>query len=122
MSDVNNIVNTSENYDAQQAVEEIATGDLKAPDANVEADYEASKQFSVSPIDRTEEGTAAAEAVTAPKFDIPTSETSTLTGEATGNPDDYRQMAADISSAPSGAGNVSDDLVQKALDKGRAGE
>lgn len=122
MSEVANNIDTADNYDAQQAVEEIETGDRKAPDVNVDADYEASKQFSVSPIDRTEAGAEAAEAATAPKFDVPAIEEPTLTADATGNPDDYRQLAGDLNSASSGAGNVSDDLVQKALEKGTAGE
>lgn len=121
MSEVTNNVDASDSYDAQQAVEEIAGGDREAPSANVEADYEASKQFSVSAIDRTEEGATAAEAATAPQFDIPEPDT-TLTADATGNPDDYKKLAGDLSSTTSTAGNVSDDLVKKALEKGSAGE
>jgi hypothetical protein len=122
MSDVNNTVNTSENYDAQQTVEEIAVGNRKAPAANVEADYEASKQFSVSPIDRTEEGAAAAEAVSTPQLNVPVADIATSSPDTTGNPADYKQMAQDMSSAVPDIGNVSDDLVKKALEKGTAGE
>jgi hypothetical protein len=122
MSEIANNIDTAENYDAQQTVEEIEVGDRKAPDVDVDADYEASKQFSVSPIDRTEAGAEAAAAATAPQFDVPAIEEPTLTADATGNPDDYKQMVGDLSSASQGSGNVSDDLVQKALEKGTAGE
>ncbi|MBW4580584.1 MAG: hypothetical protein KME42_13555 [Tildeniella nuda ZEHNDER 1965/U140] len=122
MSGVNNNVDTSESYDAQQAVEDIAGGDRKAPDANVEADYEASKQFSVSDIDRTSEGATAAEAVTSPQLEVSELEPSTLTEDSTGNPNDYKKMASDASSSTPNVGNVSDDLVQKALEKGSTGE
>lgn len=122
MSEVTNKVDTSESYDAQQAVEEIAEGERKAPDANVEADYEASKQFSISDIDRTDEGAAAAKAVTSPQLEVSAPDTSTLTADSTGNPDDYKTIASDLSSNTSSAGNVSNDLVQKALEKGSAGE
>lgn len=40
--------------DAELAAEEIASGEEKASNVNVEADYEASKQFSVSDVDRSE--------------------------------------------------------------------
>ena len=120
MSDVTNTVDTSENYDAQQTVEEIAVGDRKAPDVSVEADYEASKKFSVSPIDRTEDGAAAAKAVSTSQPGMPVSEVETSTPDTTGNPDDYKQMAQDASAAMPSIGNVSDDLVQKALNKGNA--
>lgn len=123
MSEVtNNISNTSENYDAQQMIEEVKEGDRKAPDANVDADYEASKQFSVSNIDRTEEGAAAAEAATAPDFEVPSVEESTLPAATTGNPDDYKKMAADANPNTHVGSNVSDDMVQKALEKGSTGK
>ncbi|MBW4470217.1 MAG: hypothetical protein KME45_07400 [Stenomitos rutilans HA7619-LM2] len=122
MSEVANNIDTAENYDAQQMVEEIETTDRKAPDANVDADYEASKQFSVSNIDRTEEGANAAEAATAPKFEVPITEEATLPADATGNPDDYKQIAADANPNSQATSNVNDDLVQKALEKGNAGK
>ena len=122
MSDVTSNVDTSENYDAQQTVEEIAAGDRKTPDADVEADYEASKQFSVSAIDHTDEGAAAAEAVTSPKLAVPSADVPTSTPDTTGNPDDYKQMAADLSATQSATANVSDSMVKKALEKGAVSE
>ncbi len=56
--------------DAQLTAENISTGVEKAPVVDIEGDYEASKQFSVSEIDRTEEGAKAAEAATSPKFEV----------------------------------------------------
>ena len=121
MTDVNHNVDTAANYDAQQTIEDIAAGERQVPSANVEADYEASKQFSVSAIDRTAEGAAAAEAVTTPQFDLHVPGVNTSSPDTTGNPDDYKQMAKNISSATPAAGNVSDDVVQKAIEKGTAG-
>lgn len=40
--------------DAQLAAEEIASSEEKALNVDVDADYEASKQFSVSDVDRKE--------------------------------------------------------------------
>lgn len=122
MSEIANNIDTADNYDAQQMVEEVKTGERKAPEANVDADYEASKQFSVSNIDRTEEGAAAAEAATAPDFEVPSIEEPTLPADTTGNPDDYKKMAADANPNAQAAGNVSDDVVQKAFEKGSAGK
>lgn len=129
MSEAANNLNTSleaEDFDAKQMVEEIGTGEVEAPTANVEADYEASKQFSTSAIDDNEEGAKAAAAATAPQLDIPERDESLShvdsTGlDSTGNPESYKQMAKDVSPASEGTGNVSDDLVQKALEKGKAG-
>lgn len=120
MSEVVNHIDTAENYDAQQTVEEIEAGDRKAPEANVDADYNASKQFSTSEIDRTAGGEAAAEKATAPQFDIPVAEEPTIAADATGNPDDYKQMADDLKPDAQSSGNVSDDLVKKAMQKGSA--
>ncbi len=129
MSEAANNLDTSleaEDFDAKQMVEEIGAGELEAPTANVEADYEASKQFSTSAIDDSEEGAKAAEAATAPQFAIPERDESLSnvdsTGlDSTGNPEDYKQMAKAVGPVSEGIGNVSDDLVQKALEKGKAG-
>lgn len=122
MSEAVNNASTSENYDAQQTVEEIQDGDRKAPTANVEADYEASKQFSNSPIDGTEAGAKAAEAATAPHFAMPEPDEAASTLDSTGNPDAYKDMAKDVSSPASGStGASTDDLYQKALEKGKPG-
>lgn len=123
MSEAVNDVSTSESYDAQQVVEDISEGERKAPTANVEADYEASKQFSTSPIDETEKGAKAADAATAPKFAMPEPDKQISSSDSTGNPDDYKKMAQDVSPVVSGStGASSDELYQKALEKGKVGE
>ena len=120
MSEVNN-ASTSENYDAQQTVEEIQDGDRKAPTANVEADYEASKQFSTSPIDSTEAGAEAAKAATAPDFAIPKPDETLSSLDSTGNPDAYKDMARDVVPTETSTGASTDDLYQKAIEKGTPG-
>jgi len=57
--------------DAQLAAEDIVSGKEKAPAVDVAGDYEASKQYSVSEIDRSGAGAEAAEKVTAPDFNVP---------------------------------------------------
>jgi hypothetical protein len=107
-------------HDAQLAAENIASGEEKAPKVDFDADYEAAQQFSVSDIDRTQEGAAAAEAATAPKFDIPKAEETTYQAEPTGNPNDYLEMAKEVGGSENEAvSNVSDDLLQKAFDMGQ---
>lgn len=60
----------SSNFDAERMVEEIKEGDEKMPHVDVASDYELSKQFAVSDIDRTEEGAKAAEEATSPELDM----------------------------------------------------
>ncbi|WP_016950167.1 hypothetical protein [Anabaena sp. PCC 7108] len=108
-------------HDAQLAAEQIASGEKKVPKVNFEADYAAAQQFSVSEIDRTGEGKIAAEAVTAPKYEIPDQEETKTETQSTGNPDDYVEMADKIgASRIEAVTSVSDDLVQQALQKGEA--
>lgn len=122
MAEVVTNADASQNFDAQQASEAIAAGEQKKPQVNVEADYEASKAFSVSDIDRTEAGADAAAAATAPQFEMSQPETSVTEAQPTGDPQDYLEMAKDVSHAPSGASNVTDALVEKALEKGQAAQ
>jgi hypothetical protein len=110
-------------HDAQLAAENIASGEEKAPKVDFDADYAAAQQLSVSEIDRTAEGAKAAEEATAPNFEISQPEETTFKAEATGNPDDYLEMANDISGSPNeGVSNVSDDLLQKAFEMGQPGK
>jgi hypothetical protein len=107
-------------HDAQLAAEQIASGEEKAPKVDFEADYAAAQEFSVSEIDKTEEGAKAAAAATAPQFAVPQAEETTTEAQPTGNPDDYLEMAKDINAARDEAVmNVSDDLVKQALEKGQ---
>jgi hypothetical protein len=85
-----------QNFDAQQAVENIAAGNEKQPNVNVQDDYEASKAYSTSDIDQSSEGSQAAEAATAPKQKLPEPEVTESVSESTGDPEQYRQMAKDV--------------------------
>ncbi|AFZ58175.1 hypothetical protein H6G54_15360 [Anabaena cylindrica FACHB-243] len=108
-------------HDAQLAAEQIANGEEKAPKVDFEADYAAAQQFSVSEIDRTGEGKIAAEAATAPKYEVSESEETKTEAQPTGNPDDYVEMAKEIGASRTEAvTSVSDDLIQQAFKKGEA--
>ncbi|MEG4076296.1 hypothetical protein QUA30_27165 [Microcoleus sp. Pol14C2] len=121
MSEINTEVNNTENFDAQQITENAEAGEQKLPTVDVSADYEASKEFSVSDIDRTGAGAQAAAAATAPKFPIPAAQdNSAKPADKSGNPNDFRSMAQEIK--PAGTpGEVTDDLMQKAIDLGTPG-
>lgn len=114
--------NQAPTHDAQLTAENMVKGTEKAPEIDVNADYEASKAFSVSEIDRTGEGGAAAAAATKPQLEVPQAQETTYKAESTGNPKDYVDMARDVNPVAEGATNISDDLVQKALEKGQAGK
>jgi hypothetical protein len=83
-------------YDAQQVAEEISEGEIKAPQVDFDADYEAAQQYSVSEIDRTEEGAKAAEAATAPKFELKQPENERTEADSTGDPSDFMEMAKEV--------------------------
>ena len=120
MSEINTEPNNTENFDAQQITESAEAGEQKLPTVDVSADYEASKEFSVSDIDRTGAGAEAAAAATAPKFPIPAPKDIAKPADTSGNPADFRSMAQEIK--PTGTpGNVTDDLMQKAIDLGTPG-
>ncbi|MEH1874758.1 hypothetical protein [Nostoc sp.] len=112
-------VNEAPTHDAQLAADSIASGEEKAPNVDFDADYATAQQFSVSEVDRTGEGAAAAEAATAPKYQASKPvETKTQT-QSTGNPDDFIELAKEVgNSNTEGVTNVSDDLVKQALEKG----
>lgn len=120
MSEVSTESNNAQTFDAQQIAENVEAGEQKLPQVDVSADYEASKEFSVSEIDRTGAGAEAAAAATAPKFAIPAPQEIKPPAESTGNPSDFMAMAKEIhhEGVP---GEVTDDLVQKALEMGTPG-
>jgi hypothetical protein len=105
--------------DARLAAEEIASGEAKAPSVDMEADYQAAQQFSVSEIGRTGEGAKAAQDATAPKYQMPEAEEKKTEAQPTGDPADFKAMAEEISSSNQAVTNFSDDLVQEALKKGQ---
>ncbi|MFS0515771.1 hypothetical protein ACEYW6_13800 [Nostoc sp. UIC 10607] len=112
-------VNEAPTHDAQLAAESIASGEEKAPNVDFDADYATAQQFSVSEVDRTGEGAAAAEAATAPKYKTSKPQETKTEAQSTGNPNDYLELAKEVgNSKTESVTNVSDDLVQKALEKG----
>jgi hypothetical protein len=115
MSEIDN----EQTYDAKQMNEEIAAGEQQAPHANVEADYEASKKFSQSELDRRGEGAEAAAKATAPEHELPQPEEPQHSAPVTGDPADYRAMAKDVGHQSESGSNVTDDLVKRAIDKGQ---
>ncbi|MEG4442640.1 hypothetical protein QUB47_15940 [Microcoleus sp. AT9_B5] len=120
MSQINTEPNNTESFDAQQITESAEAGEQKLPTVDVSADYEASKEFSVSDIDRTGAGAQAAAAATAPKLDIPAPKDIAKPADSSGKSDDFRSMAQEVK--PTGTpDNVTDDLIDKAIDLGTAG-
>lgn len=123
MADATTDLNTGEgqNFDAKQATEEIAAGEQKAPKVNVEADYEASKEYSVSDVDRSGQGAEAATKATAPEHELHTAAETKFEAEPTGDPGDFRGMAQDLRPEAANTGD-SHDLMQKAIEKGQPGQ
>ncbi|MHC5613198.1 MAG: hypothetical protein ACYTXA_19905 [Nostoc sp.] len=112
-------LNEATTHEAQLAAESIASGEEKAPKVDFDADYAAAQQFSVSEVDRTGKGAAAAEAATAPQYKTSKPEETKTQSQSTGNPDDYLELAKEVgNSSTQGVTNVSDDLIKQALEKG----
>lgn len=82
--------------EAELAAQNMVVGIEKKPQVDVEQDYEASKQYSVSEIDKSGEGAQAAVAATAPQQEIPEPTDMASSPNTTGNPDDYREMAKEV--------------------------
>ncbi|MCW5317975.1 hypothetical protein GTQ43_30665 [Nostoc sp. KVJ3] len=113
-------LNEAPTHDAQLAAESIASGEEEAPKVNFDSDYAAAQQFSVSEVDRTGEGAAAAKEATAPKYKASTPAETKTQAQSTGNPDDYIELAKEVgNSRTEGVTNVSDELLQQALEKGQ---
>ncbi|KAB8330597.1 hypothetical protein SD80_028460 [Scytonema tolypothrichoides VB-61278] len=107
--------------DAQLAAENIVSGQEKAPSVDVEKDYQAAQQLSVSEIDRTGEGAKAAQKATAPKQELHDPEQTKIQANSTGNPDDYIDIAKEVGGSKTEAvTNVSDDLIEEAKEKGQS--
>ncbi|MEH1930692.1 hypothetical protein [Nostoc sp.] len=112
-------LNEATTHEAQLAAENIASGEEEAPKVDFDADYAAAQQFSVSEVDRTGKGAAAAEAATAPEYKTSKPEETKIQSQSTGNPDDFLESAKEVGNSPTqGVTNVSDDLVKQALEKG----
>ena len=84
--------------EAQLEAEAIKTGQdkAKAPKVDIEKDYETAKQYSVSDVDRSGQGEQAAEAATQPEFKPATPQETKTQTTSTGKPDDFIEMAKDI--------------------------
>lgn len=109
--------------DGQLAAESMIEGKEQTPAIDIDADYAAAQQFSISDIDRTSEGAQAAKEATANQFETTTqTETNSSQAVSTGDPIDYMAMAKDVGSGAGAAGNVDDDLIQKAFEKGQPGK
>ncbi|MDF0556769.1 hypothetical protein [Kamptonema sp. UHCC 0994] len=121
MSKATTELTNKQTFDAQQIAEDVASGEKKIPQVDVSADYEASKEFSVSEVDRTGAGTQAAATATAAKFDISAPKDTKLKTQSSGNQDEFISMVKEINPEPEEVGAVSDELLQKALDKGTPG-
>ncbi|MEH2452339.1 hypothetical protein [Nostoc sp.] len=112
-------LNQASTQDAQLAAESIASGEEKAPTVDFDADYATAQQFSVSDVDRTGQGAAAAQAATAPEYQTSKPQETTTQAQSTGNPDDFLDLAKEVgNSSTDSVSNVSDDLVKQALEKG----
>ncbi len=108
-------------HDAQLAADNLASGEEKAAKVDFESDYAAAQEFSVSEIDRTNEGAAAASAATAPQQKVSEVKETKTEAQSSGNPKDYVEMAKELGGSRTDAvTNVSDDLIQKAFKKGQS--
>lgn len=83
-------------HEAQLAAERMASGEEKLQRIDVEADYEASKEYSVSDIDKTGEGAEAAAAATMSQQKMPEPTEMKSSPDTTGNPSDYLEMAKEV--------------------------
>jgi hypothetical protein len=92
MSDITNTnTDVNQTYDAKVLADEVAAGEEKTvPSVNVEADYEASKQFSEGSGD----GSEMEPAIESPLMSNEPSEP--FQTEATGDPSDFLEMAKEV--------------------------
>lgn len=100
MTNANQDLSSSQSYDAQQQAEDIAEGNQPAQKVNVDADYEASKIYSQSPMDQQQQGAEAADAATRSTLKPHSAEETELEEPKTGSSDPaaYRDMARDLTS------------------------
>lgn len=107
---------TTQDYDAEEMKAAIVEGEEKAPESvNVSADYEASKQMSTGRMSQQE-----AEKSVAPDLRVKSADQVSVSTSSANQSPDYMNMAREVNPTAAGAGNVTDDLVEKALEKGEA--
>ncbi|HEY9694089.1 MAG TPA: hypothetical protein V6D15_17950 [Oculatellaceae cyanobacterium] len=109
-------------HEAQLAAENMATGVEEVPNVDIEGDYEASKAYSVSDVDRSSAGEVAAESATASNFEISQPEETTSQAQPTGNPNEFRDMAHDVNRRTEEPSASSDNLIDKAIEMGKPGK
>ena len=107
---------TTQDYDAEEMKAAIVEGEEQAPESiNVSADYEASKQMSTGHMSQQE-----AEKSVAPDLRVKSADQVSVSTSSANQSPDYVDMAREVNPPAAGAGNVTDDLVEKALGKGEA--
>jgi hypothetical protein len=107
---------TEQNFDAELMKEAIAEGETKEINVDTSADYEVAKQMSESSVSAKQ-----AEDMVAPQFAMTQPEDVQIGSTSDNDSVDYMDMAKDITETPAGSGNVTDDLVEKALEMGQPG-
>jgi hypothetical protein len=108
----------TENFDAEVVKEAIAEGDEKAPEVDVAADYAVAQQLSGGIVDAE-----LAEELVKPQFEVARPEEVVTGAEVGSGGSDYLEMAKDINPTPTAVvGEVTDDLMQKAIAKGQPGQ
>jgi len=120
--EMNSLIDPAENYDAKQQVEAIATGEEKKQSVDVSADYEKSKEFSVSPVDQTDSDSQPFENRVFEELQQANSQPENRVAEPTGDPQEFMDIAKDVSPVKSAGENITDDLVQHALELGQPGQ
>lgn len=107
---------TTQNMDAEMLKEAISEGDTKGLSVDVGADYKTAQEMSTGSVDAAE-----AEAIVAPDLEVSTPAQVAVPTMSANDQIDYTDMAKDVNPAGSAAGNVSDELMKKALDLGKPG-
>lgn len=107
---------TTQNMDAEMLKEAISEGDTKGLSVDVGADYAAAQEMSTGSVDAAE-----AEAIVAPEFEVSTPAEVAVSTMSASDQIDYTDMAKDINPTGAGAGNVTDELMEKALNLGKPG-
>lgn len=107
---------TAQSYDAEQIQEAVAEGEVESPRVDLDADYAAAQQFSQG----NKNEASATTSMGNPQFEQSHSESTKAVADSTGNPDDYVDMAKDVTHAPTEAGNVSNDVMQRSKKPGKA--
>jgi hypothetical protein len=107
---------TTQNFDAEEMKAAIKEGEEAAPESvDVAADYAVSKEMSSGIMDQQE-----AEKAVAPELEVKSADQVSISTSSPNQAPDYMDMARDITPSAAGAGNVTDELVEKALEKGQA--